>query len=323
MIFENNKLDYKNLDNISITAFRILSILNALLEEPLSDDAINKKIQENIEGSRDLSKDTICIYINTLRSIGCEISRPSKNNEYKYVLKSHPFKLNLSPDETNNIIEIRKYISTLGNWKLAVEIDDLFNQIFNFISPESKNNFLSVKKTTLCREVSIENILHELNLIEKYCDKNKDIILIYNSPNSGEKEICIKAEKLSLENGSFYLWGYNYELNETLYLRLDRIKSIKVINIKGTNKNNKGFEAKYKIIGNSVFSFVPSESEKILKKSDTELIIKAKVNNKFKFIQNTLSYGADCVILSPENIRKEIILKLKTMTETHQNVNIL
>jgi len=321
MTFENKKLDSKNLDNISITAFRILSILNILLKEPLSEDDINQKIQENIEGARSLSNDTICIYINTLRSIGCEISRPSKNTDYKYILKSHPFKLNLSSDEINTIIEIRKYISTLGNWKLAVEIDDLFNQILNLINPESKKNFLSAKKSTLCRETNIENILPELNLIEKYCNQNKDIMLIYDSPNSGEKEIWIKAEKLTLENGSFYVWGYNDVLNETLYLRLDRIKSIKTVNIKEKNKLNKPFEVKYKLTGGSAFSFVPSESEKILEKTDTALIVQAKINNKFKFIQNTLSYGPDCIILSPENIRKEIILKLKMMAEIHKDIS--
>lgn len=319
MTLQNKKTNSKNLDNISITAFRILAILNSLLKEPLSEDEINQKIQENIEGARSLSNDTICIYINTLRSIGCEISRPSKNNDYRYVLKSHPFKLSLSTVDVNTIIEIRKYISTLGNWKMAVEVDDLFSQIINLINEESKKYFLSVKKTSLVRETNIENILPELNLIEKYCQQNKDIVILYDSPNSGEKEISVKAEKLSLENGSFYLWGYNDELNETLYLRLDRIKSIKVINIKEKSKKNKTFEVKFKLTGGSAVSFVPSEFEKILEKNDTDLIVQSNVNNKFKFIQNTLSYGADCTIISPENIRKEIILKLKMMAKIHNN----
>jgi len=319
MTIENRKLASKNIDNISITAYRILSILNILLKEPLSDHDINQKLQENIEGSRSLSNDTLCIYINTLRSLGCEISRPSKNTGYKYVLKSHPFKLNLSLDEINTIIEIRKYISTLGNWKLAVEIDDLFNQIFDSINAESKKTFLSIKKSVLCREVNIENILPELNLIEKYCTQNADVVLLYNSPNSGEKEICLNADKLTLENGSFYLWGHNYELNETLYLRLDRIKSIKAVNIKGKNISSRGFEVKYKLTGDSILTFVPSENEKILEKNDKELIISAKVKNKFKFIQNALSYGFDCQIISPENLRKEIIFKLKSMAEIYNN----
>jgi len=113
MALESNKPVSKEFDNISITAFRIISMLNMLLQEPLSDDELNEKLQTNIQGSRNLSKDTICIYINTLRAIGCEISRPSKKNEYKYVLKTHPFKLIISNDEISTIIEVRKYISSL------------------------------------------------------------------------------------------------------------------------------------------------------------------------------------------------------------------
>ncbi len=313
---------FKNLDNISITAFRILSILNALLTEPLSDDDINNKLQENIEGFRNLSNDSICIYINTLRALGCEILRPSKNTGYKYVLKSHPFKLDLSIDEINTILEIRKYVSTLGNWKLSIEIDDLFNQLISLINPESKKKFLSKKESILCREINIENILPELNLIEKYCEQNNDIIIVYDSPTSGEKEICLNAEKLTLENGSFYLWGYNYELNETLYLRLDRIKSIKLIKIKGTTRNKKGIIAVYKLVGISAQSFVPSESEEIIENNDKELIIKTKIKNKFRFMQNILSYGSDCTVISPENIKKDIICRLKMMSDLYNEIDL-
>lgn len=321
---EHKKLDYKSFDNISITAFRIITILNLLLTEPLNDEEINKKLAEKIEGSRYLSNDTICIYINTLRAIGCEISRPSKKNNYKYVLKYHPFKLNLSLDEINTILEIRKYISVQENWKLAVEIDYLFNQILNFISTESKKNFLSMKQTTLCREVNIDNILPEVNLLEKYCSDNRDLLIVYNSLNSGEKEIYLNAEKLTLENGSFYLWGFNYELNETLYLRLDRIKSMKVINICKGKQNSKFIEVLYRLSGNSALSFVPSENAIIIEKNDAdnELIVLAKVKNKFRFFQDMLYFGPDCTILSPEAVKKEFICKLKAMAETHFDVSI-
>lgn len=310
------KKDAKEFDNISITAFRIISILNMLLKEPLSDDDINLKLQGDIEGFRNLSKDTICIYINTLRAIGCEISRPGKNNGYKYVLKSHPFKLNMSLNEINTIIGIRKYIATLGNWKLAIEIDSLLNQVADIMTPEDKKSFLAVRKSVLCREINIENILPKLNLLEKYCEQNKDIKIVYNSPRTAEKEICLNAEKLTLENDSFYLWGYNYNLNETSYLRLDRIIHIELIETNTKNTKNNILKVKYKLTGNSAFSYTASESEKIIEKSETDLIIQAKVTNKFKFIQDVLSYGADCTVLSPESIRREIILKLKSILES-------
>lgn len=323
MSLVSKKTDSRDFDNISITAFRIISILNMLLKEPLSEDDLNRKLQENIEGSRNLSKDTICIYINTLRAIGCEISRPTKNNGYKYILKTHSFKLDLSQEEINSLVEVRKYISTLGDWKLAIEVDDLFNQILDIITPESKNAFLALKNIALCREIDIEKVLPTLDSLEKYCDKNRDILIVYNSPKSGEKEIYVKAEKLTLESGAFYLWGYNYELNETVYLRVDRIKSVNPVSINKIKKNNHRVEVKYKLTGAAALSFVPSDDEKVVEKTDSYTLVSAKVINKFKFIQDILSYGADCTIVSPENMKKEIILKLKAMAKTYQDTYLV
>ncbi len=322
MPLKNIKHELKDLDNVSVTALRIISILDMLLKEPLSDSEINQKLQENIKDSRALSKDTICIYINTLRAIGCEILRPTKNNEYKYILKSNPFKLNFSQEEINSLIEVRKYISTLGNWKLAVEMDDLFCQLHKQMNQESKKLFTFLKKADLCREIDIKNFSQDIDLIEKYCNENQNIMILYNSPNSGEKEIVIKAEKLTLENGSFYIWGYSYDINETTYLRLDRIKAIKLINLKENNKalNNKALEVKYKLAKNSTFLFVPSGYEIILEENDKEFFIQAQVSNKFKFIQGILSYGSSCTIISPESIKMEIIYKLKKMTEAYQDI---
>lgn len=322
MYFESNKKEFKDLDNVSVTAFRIISILKMLLKEPLNDEEINKKLQENIENSRSLSRDTICIYINTLRSIGCEISRPCKNNNYKYILKYHPFKLNFSQDEINAIVEVRKYVSMIGDWKSAIKIDELFNLVIKHMDMETKKYFSSAKKTALCREIALENITKDLDLIESYCKQKSHILITYDSPNSGEKEISIKAEKLTLENGSFYLWGYNYEVDESFYLRLDRVKSINLLNIKEESKQNKAFEVKYKLTGRVVSAFIASDTEKILEKNNNELIIQAKVINKFKFIQDILSYGADCVVLSPDSIKKEVISKYKKMAEAHKDVYV-
>lgn len=320
MSLEDKIYDIKDLDSVSVTALRIISILNMLLIEPLSENEINEKLIENIIGSRYLSKDTICIYINTLRVISCEISRPTKKNGYKYVLKDHPFKLNFSQEEINSIIEARKYISTLGNWKMAIEIDDLFSKLYQYMSNESKKYFVSSKKTDLCREIDINNIDQYVGLLEKCCKENKNISVIYDSPNSGNKEIILKAEKLSLENGSLYLWGYNYEINEMAYLRLDRIKSITATNFKGLGKSTKALEAKYKLDKKTMFAFVPSENDTILEENDKEFIILTKITNKFKFFQEILSYGSSCTIISPENIKKDVLCKLNKMAELYQDV---
>lgn len=307
------KFKCNKLDNISVTAFRIITILNMLLENPCNDKEINKKLKENIGGERELSKDTICIYLNTLRLLGCEIARPAKSNGYKYVLKSHPFKLFLTKDEIDTLVEIRKYISTLCDWKAAVEIDKLFNSLLDYFVSDTKNFFLSAKKTSLKREISSENFFHEIKQLENYCKHNKVVTLVYNSPDSGEKNITIRAEKITLENGAFYLCGYDRELETSIHLRIDRILDIKSVNLYKSDIKPKSILVKYKLKNFCPFSCGLSENESIIHKKPDELIIEAMVTNKFKFLQKILSYGNSCTILQPQEIKEEIITKLKNM----------
>jgi len=308
-----NKITYK-IDNISVTAFRIISILNMLLNNSCNDEEINSQLKRDIDNARDLSKDTICIYLNTLRVLGCDITRPAKNNNYKYILKSHPFKLSLEKDEIETLVEIRKYISTLCDWKAAIEVDKLFSNLLDYFSTDTKNFFISAKKTSLKREINSENFFHEIKQLENYCKQNKVITLLYNSPESGEKNITIMLDKITMENGAFYLWGYNEELESTMYLRVDRIVDIKSVNLHKKNIKPKSILVKYKLKGCCPLSCGILENESIIEKtSDNELIIEAVVTNKFNFFQKILSYGDKCTILQPAEIKKELISKLKNM----------
>ncbi len=315
------KLRSIKLDNISVTAFRIITILNMLLKTSCDDKQINETLKEEIGGVRELSKDTICIYLNTLRLLGCEITRPVKSNGYKYILKSHPFKLFLTKDEIDMLVNIRKYISTLNDWKTALEVDRLFNTLLDYFVSDTKNFFLSAKKTSLKREISSENFFQEIKQLENYCKNNKIITLVYNSPESGEKNITIKAEKIIMESGAFYLLGYNRELETTMQLRIDRIMDIKSVNFHNNNINPKAILVKYKLKDCCPLSCRISENEAIVDKVNNELIIEAVVSNKFNFFQKVLSYGNKCIILHPREIREEISSKLKKMRLLYSDID--
>ena len=304
--------DLKDLDNISVTGYRIITILKMLLNKPCSDTDINERLKKDILGARDLSRDTICIYINTLRAIGCVISRPSKNTGYKYILKSHPFTLNFNEEEFNGLFNILKNISCFNDWNLMVDIDTLFKTIRDNLSPESRKLMgFATKPRFLNTDSKVEHkILHSL---EKYCKEKRTILLKYLSPESGEKLVEVIADKISFENCALYLWCYNLELDETQYLRIDRIKDIKVVNLSKTNYKSKLCTIKYKLTGISGLTYVPAIDEKIIERTDKEIIIEAKVRNKFRYVQKILYYGSDCTLIDPETLKHEIIAKLESM----------
>ena len=312
------KLDLSDLDNVSVTAYRIISIINMLMKSPCNDVEINEKLQSDIIGARSLSQDTICIYINTLRSLGCIISRPKKNNNYRYELKYHPFKLNLKEEEISCFLEIKKSISYIDDWKQSVNLDELLNIMLENVSSEDKKTFLQIKKTYI-REIELTYQTNLVNLLDKYCHKKRTLKIIYKSPESGEKLMEITVDKLTYENGAIYLWGYNTVLDEAQYLRVDRIKEIQAVNLRNTEYKTEQVTTKYKLTGISALMFVPSKNDSVKKSNNNEIFVDTKIENKFKFIQKILSYGSDCTLLSPDSIRNELVQKLKNMNNAYEN----
>jgi len=307
----------KNFDNTSLTAYRIIKIFNLLLESPLSEDEIKDALKDETTDLKLLSSDTVSIYINTLKSIGCRISRPCKSNSFKYRLEEHPFKINLSKEEIFSLIKIKKYIASFDDWKLFQNTDEVISKILLNINEEGKNNLKEVTKF-LKREISAQTNPKLLKTLEKYCADNRTLHINYLSPASGEKVIMFTAEKINFENNAFYLWGVNAETSETQYIRIDRIKEIKAINIKTAPATAEIYTVAYSLKGQSAKVFIAEETEKILKKNDKEILISAVVQNKFRFIQKMLSFGEDCTVISPDVIKKEVIQKLQSMSNGYK-----
>lgn len=310
------QINIKDLDNISVTAYRIISIFNMLLENPCSDKDINENLQNDIVGSKSLSQDTICIYMNTLRILGCIISRPSRTNNYKYVLKSHPFKIELSDDEMDFLIEIKKILSVSEDWKLMLNIDNLINNILNNLPPEHKKKFLQRQKSVL-RNVEISNQIQLINLLEQYCAKKRTLFISYYSSDENEKSFEITVDKLSYENGALYLWGYNQLIEEVQCLRVDRIREVKIVSLRSKKALPTVVTIRYKLTGLSAKIYSASEDERIIEKNEDDVIIEVKTKSKFKIMQRVLAYGADCTVLNPLSFRNDVLNKLKLMLSSY------
>lgn len=288
------------------TGYRMLKILTLLIEKPCNYKQINDAFLADFYLKKNVSDDMICMYINTLREVGCDISRPCKSNNFCYVLSSHPFELKISSSESKVIETILKSLIKSDDWKLLVETCEFFAELKNISSKDSDFNFLRVISTFLKMDFEL------VKKLAQYCEAEKFVILDYYSPNSGLKEIALKVQRISLENSKLYLWGYSYELKELQYLRLDRIKKINVVSLKKTEQPNEEFPiAVYKLLNQDESEFLPDESQKVLKIENGEIFVQETVFNKFSFVQKILSYGEDCVLLEPSDIRAEVVLAIK------------
>lgn len=296
----------KNISKLVRTGYRMIKILELLIEKPCSCQEINEEFQRDIHLKKEVSDDMICMYINSLRKIGCDISRPSKSNSFCYKLNSHPFAFKISKKDSKMLEEVLKNLIKSNNWQLLIEVCEFFKEIKNFCAKDSDMNFLRTISTFLKIDF---DLVKKLNY---FCEKEKFIVLEYQSPNSGLKEIGLYARNISLENSKLYLWGYSLELNELQYLRLDRIKEIKIIGFKENNiKAKKITKTVYKLLNMEDFS--PDENQKIIQNTGKEILIEEEIENRFKFVQKVLSYGSKCIVLEPQDIRTEIVSTIERM----------
>lgn len=310
----------KSVDNVCLTAVRVIAILMMLKERPHTEAEISEKLKNNIELPRGLSKDSIWLYINTLKAVGCDISRPTKNNGYQYILKDHPFKLNLTESEFKSLIEARKYVSNLSNWEISCNFDKFLNAMASFLEYEDRKILLKHCKSNH-REIDYTLKKEIIKELEYLCEKNSGVKLTYSSSNDNYSEKNLIAEYLKYENGALYFWGYNIDIKEHQYLRVDRIEEVSECDFGDIEMAIISTKVKFKLYGIHAVSYQPEENEIILDRDDKSITIESQMKNKFKLVQKVLSFGKDCEVVEPREIQEEIISKLKLMSELYKNDN--
>lgn len=304
-------------DNVSLTAYRVLAILMMLKEAPHTEVEINEKFKNDQELPRGLSKDSIWLYINTLKAIGCDITRPSKKNDYKYTLLDHPFKLNLTDAEFKSLLAARKYVSNLSDWEISCNFEKFLSTLSEFLPEEDKQILI---KTCKSKQREIDYTLKKdlIKEIEYYCSNNTPVLLEYDSPSGHKAFIKLLSDTIKYENDALYLWGYNYELEDYQYLRIDRIESVKALKNENIPEIKPPLEVKFKLYGIHSVSYNPEDDEEIIHRDENSIIVKAKIKNKFKLVQKMLSFGRDCEVIEPKELQQELLRNLKLMLKVYE-----
>ncbi len=298
--------------NISLTAYRALFVLGLLIEKPRSRQKIVEMLRLNELTSRYATLETVRVTINTLKAAGCLISRPTTKNGFEYSLISHPFRIEIPKIQLTCLNIVRHNILQLGDWKLILKINDLYEKIVAKTHNDEKITY--IKNSEPFRDVDRE-VLHTLS---SSCIKNKEVNIIYNSSQFGLEKLQLVTDKLVCENGRLYLWCYLYKYNSYAYLRVDRIKSISSISLHPKTIKKEVFVAKYVVKGDSITTFKPEEGEKIIERTDKYLLVEASVLNEFKFIQRLLQLGFDFQLISPEYLKEDIICKLRSVKQGYK-----
>ncbi len=295
---------------MSFSGFKAMLIFSMLVQSPKTYEELKRALENNEYLKETVSIDTIRIYMNSLKKIGCNIKKNYEGRTVKYYIDSHPFELKITDKQVDSIIKVYNAIAK------SIEISDflVLNDFFNKILPYISNEDLKLKLKNLS---PINNINYNLILeLMEYTENNTEITILYNAKNSGKKkQIDILADKMNVINGKLYLMGYNSEYQNYAEFLVSNIIKIVSVNLQSPKLTSPEYTVRYEYFKEDNSIFEPMEIETIEEETESHIIVKIKTRNKFIIMQRILSHSNKCKVISPENYKQEIISILKSMKE--------
>ena len=125
-----------DLNQISLTGLRALVLIGLLINKPCSMDEIRGAFINYKIIDEKSSTDILRIDLNTIKHMGCEISRPSAKTDNKYVLTKHPFDLKITKEEILALKKVYKKIKEKANLSNLFAYDELFRKISDYVCEE-------------------------------------------------------------------------------------------------------------------------------------------------------------------------------------------
>ena len=293
---------------MSFTGYKALLLFSLLAESPKSYDEICNYFFNHPYLREKISIDTLRVYINSLKRIGCEVKRfRGEDKISRYVITAHPFELKMSEEEMQSVIKTYKSLVKNINVNELLSLEKFFEKIGKYIKSDKFIN--EIKNISPLKDINRE-ILEELLYC---CEKKNQIVIEYNSPNSGIKAIEILTDKIDISNGKVYLYGTGFEYMEYGIFLVSRIKGIKEIKLSKTIPENlKTICITYELTCNPE-NLSLDRNEKLIKSDTNKATIELTTSNEFLAKQKFLEYGPTCKIISPENFRNDFITLLNNM----------
>ena len=301
----------EDLCQISLTGVRSLILLGLLMQEPLSLEEIRNKFLEYNILEESHSNDILRIDLNTLRAIGCEISRAGQKTNFKYKLLKHPFDLKITKEEVNLIKRVYNKIKDGLSISTLIEYDKLFKKISEHVYDEEL-------KQELCGISSLKHFdIDKIKELEEDCKYKRILKFTYKTPvKNKESEKEIATDKIIFKNDKIYLFGFDFISKENVMLHINRIKKILSRSDSNGNITNKSITVKLKLKNFGISGL--QDNETILSGNITDgFIISGNYHNEFLAIQRILSFGTNCTVIEPDEIKEKIIDSLKKMKDIY------
>lgn len=295
-----------DINQISVTGARAIVILGLLIMKPrskkeLMDALINYKLITESTSDEIIRND-----LSTLKHAGCDVSRACSKLDGKYMLLDHPFVLKLTLEDIELLKKVYNKAKQTADLKLLIEFEALFRKISNYVvDKDIKEALLGIGELKYYEPNFIQDLYYAV-------ERQYQLDLIYKVPTSPiERRKQIIAQKLVLQNGKIYLYGYDVEKDKSTVLNVRRIVQILSRTFKKKNPEENLVNVKFVLSADMLDSL--NDDEYVIDQNEERLIVEANYYNEFLAMQRIMSFGEKCTVLEPQNFKESVIEKLKEM----------
>lgn len=295
---------------MSFTGFKSIFIFTLLAEGPKTYKQLQEAFQNHEYLRENISIDTLRIYLNSLKDIGCNIEKVTKKGVTTYSLVAHPFELNIDDKQAKSIIKIYKAISKSIEVSDLISLQSFFEKMAEYVSnAELKKDLQCISPLNGIDSKLISDLIY-------YAQYNAEITVLYSSKNSNrDKEITIIVDKLAIENAKVYIYGINSDrMNYSSFL-VNCIRQVNHVNFGAKTLQLPDIKVVYEYFKETNETLELLNNEKILEETENKYLIELTSKSKFEIMQRILSHSYKCKVLTPSGIRSEVIQTLKKMKE--------
>ncbi len=207
---------------VNSTAYKIFKLLQWLIETSHSVDALNRRFQADPAVGRALSSDSIWLYINTLKALGCQIRRPSPKNNFRYELLHHPFGLMLSSAQLEALFQVKAHAQHGFNHQEMLVLDRFLKKIVTYSACENSQEVIE-HLFDKSRSYDYSAASQHIADLEQWIEADQLLSVDYHSPLNGARTFHFLPEALFYKQGVVYVRGERPEFNEPSNLRVDRL----------------------------------------------------------------------------------------------------
>jgi hypothetical protein len=172
---------------------------------------------EDVDTQKKLSEDTIGLYLNTLRQMGCTIERPVKRNQHCYTLVHHPFKPTVDSLQLKALAQLKQHSEEHLPSLALLTLDDA---LATLLGEEAMQALFTQSRTLDYRPYKA--LIEEL----KGSVGQGWVHLSYQSPKQGLTSFPFCLDDFLYEKGVLYAQGQRSDKTGDSRLRVERIVAL-------------------------------------------------------------------------------------------------